>query len=179
MRNCLFLILMLSGVIQAEPLFDLKVGSSWVYQVEGGSQSSVTNRISEARTVKGVKWYKLIEYGEIFWVRNTKYGQVEALNFFDRVPEELEDAEEVLIFKYPADIGEKWDNNGSPTTYKGVETMTVPLGTFECHMYFIDMGQGNYSKSCIALNIGVVYNASVLDGGQKEVSKIVKFDQKN
>jgi hypothetical protein len=178
MRNYLFVFLVLSGAVQSEPLFYFHVGSSWTYQVEGGSKGIVTNRVSEMRVVRGKNWYKLIEYGEIFWVGNSELGQVEAVNFFEKTPGQNDKPEEILIFKYPAEVGETWGNVGSPTTYKGIETITVPAGTFDCYLYYIDMGQGDYSKSCIALNIGVVYNESVFNGGAKEISRLLKYEQK-
>ncbi|WP_155247331.1 hypothetical protein [Teredinibacter turnerae] len=140
MRIFLLLLVLLSQTIRAEPLFYFHVGATWTYQVEGGHQETVTNRVSEIRAVNGKNWYKLIEYGEVFWVANSEKGQVEAVNFFEGNPGQLEVPEEILVFKYPAKIGETWNNNESPTTYSGLEKITVPAGSFECHSYYIDMG---------------------------------------
>lgn len=177
MRTYLFILLLVSQAASAEPLFYFHVGTAWTYEVEGSTTSTVTNTVSEVRTVNGKNWYKLVEYGETFWVGNTERGQVEAVNFFDGNPEQLDEPEEVLIFKYPATVGETWNNAGSPTTYKGKQTITVPAGIFDCHVYFIDMGLGYYSKSCIANNVGVVYNEAILENGVKEISKLIKYDQ--
>ena len=162
--------------VQTGYLFDLHVGMSWTYQVEGEDSKTVTNKITAVRTIGGQQWYKLIEYGDIFWVRNTERGQVEAANFFARDPAPEDKPEEALVFKYPVTNGETWDNLESPTTYNGTEVVTVPAGTFECHIYFIDMGNGSYSKSCIANNVGVVYNEFVPDEGSKEISRLIRYE---
>ncbi|WP_417585875.1 hypothetical protein [Nitrincola sp.] len=160
----------------ADSLFSLTVGAKWIYELEGGTSKTITNSIKEVRTVDGKDWYRLSEYGETFWVRNTEQGQVEAVNFVNQDPDQLNNPEEILVFKYPAEVGETWPNMGSPTTYKGIQTYTVPAGTFDCHEYYIDLGEGYYSRSCIAIDIGVVYNVAVLDGGKKEVSKLIRYE---
>ena len=177
MKLFFLIAILISGTVSAEPLFYFHVGAEWTYQVKGSTSRSVTNSVSEVRTINGKNWYKLIEYGEAFWVGNSDKGQVEAVNFFEDNPQQLDEPEERLIFKYPAKVGETWDNVESPTTYQGVTTVTVPAGTFECHIYFIDMGGGNYSKSCIAVNVGVIYNEAVLDSGAKEVAELVSYEQ--
>lgn len=160
-----------------EPLFNFHAGSSWTYQVEGNENYKVTNEVIEVKTVDGQNWYKLVEYGETFWVTNKEHGQFEAINFFDKDPSQTDKAEEVLVFKFPAKVGETWSNNESPTTYLGIKNIVVPAGEFECHMYYIGMGNENYSKSCIAKHIGVVYNEARLENNSKEVSKLLYYKQ--
>ena len=175
MRNWLLGIFLISSIARAESLYDLKVGSTWTYQVEGGSSDTVTNSITGMQQIQGKIWYKLVEYGDTFWVRNDDSGQIEAANFFDSEPTPQDEPEEVLIYKYPAKAGETWDADGTPITYKGLSTVTVPAGTFDCHEYLIDMGPGFYSRSCITAGIGVIYNEAVLEKGVKQVSRLVAY----
>lgn len=177
MKYSILLILLFSPCVCAEPLFYFHSGSSWTYQVEGEKNYEVTNEVVEVKTVDGQNWYKLVEFGETFWVANKEGGQYEAVNFFEKMPSQIEKAEEVLIFKYPAKVGETWGNYYSPTTYLGVKNIIVPAGEFRCHMYYIDMGNGDYSKPCIAKNVGVVYSEAVLNNGPKEISKLLYYKQ--
>ncbi len=177
MRYFIFSLLFCSQSAYAEPLFYFHAGSSWTYKVESKENHQVTNKVTEVMTVDGQNWYKLIEYGETFWVANKEHGQFEAINFFEDNPTQISKAEEVLVYKFPAKIGETWGNNDSPTTYLGIKTIIVPAGEFECHMYNIDMGNGNYSKSCIAKNVGVVYNEARLENNSKEVSRLLHYKQ--
>ena len=175
MRVFLLLFTFFSPCLFADPLFYFSVGLEWKYQVEGDDKRVVTNAVTDVKTVKGRNWYKLEEYGETFWVGNSSLGQVEAIDFFEGDPGQLDEPEEVLIFKFPAKVGEIWYNVDSPTSYDGVKTLTVPAGTFNCHMYTINMGNGDYSKSCIAKDVGVVFNEAVLEGGLKEISKLISY----
>lgn len=177
MRYILLFLLIFSQSALSDSIFSLHVGDKWIYQIEGGSTNSATNSVAEVRTINGKNWYKLIEFGDSFWVRNTDLGQVEAVNFFDRTPDQFDVADEVLVFKYPAKVGETWPNNDSPVTYRGVKTITVPAGTFDCHEYYIDLGGDYYSLYCIAINIGIIYNEAVLYNRTKEISKLVRYEQ--
>lgn len=177
MKYKILLLLFVSPYINAEPLFYFHAGSSWTYQVDGYKNYKVTNKVTEVKTIDGQNWYKLLEYGETFWVTNKEGGQFEAVNFFEKSPSQIDKAEEVLVFKFPAKIGEKWNNNSSPTTYLGVQTIIVPAGEFQCHMYNIDMGQSNYSNSCIAKDVGVVFNEAQLENKPKETSKLLYYKQ--
>ena len=175
MNYKLLLFFLLTSNAYAEPLFYFHVGSSWTYQVEGKKNYQVTNKVIEVKTIDGQNWYKLVEYGEVFWVANKEHGQFEAINFFDKNPSQLQKAEEILVFKYPAEVGETWKNNDSPTTYLGTTNIVVPAGEFTCHMYHIDLGKGDYSKSCIAKHVGVVYNEVKFENNSTEISKLLHY----
>ncbi len=176
MKHITIILLLSPTLIFAEPLFYFHTSSSWSYQVtKDNSKSVITNKVLELRTIDGQNWYKLSEYGEIFWVNNKEYGQVEAVNFYEKDPSPNSKAEEVIVFKYPAKIGETWENYGSPTTYLGIKTVKVPAGEFECHMYNIDMENNNYSKTCIAKNIGPVYNEAALYNEPVEISELINY----
>jgi len=159
----------------ADSLFDLKKGSTWTYEVVDVQKYKVVNKVSAVKNIRGVNWYKLIEYEEVFWVRNSERGQIEAVNFVDISLSQTVTPVEVLIYKYPAEKGDEWDVFGSPVRYQGLQKVTVPAGSFNCHMYFFDMGNSNYSKTCIAKDIGVVYNENVLNNKTKEVSKLIAY----
>ena len=172
-----YLLILISPQLLAEPLFYFHAGASWTYQVDSTKNYQVTNKVISVKTIDGQNWYELVEYGEKFWVANKEYGQVEAINFFEEKPSQISKAEEILVFKYPAKVGEKWGEIGSITTYLGTKNITVPAGEFTCHMYNIDMNKGNYSKSCIAKNIGIIYNEAVLENNPKEISKLLSYKQ--
>lgn len=174
MKYIILLFLFFTSCVSADPLFDFHVGSSWTYQVEGNESYKVTNKVTEVKTIDGLNWYKLIEYGEVFWVTNKKGGQFEAINFFEKSASQITKAEETLVFKFPAQVGEVW---GNTTTYLGIKNIVVPAGEFRCHMYSIDMGNGNYSKSCIAKNVGVVYNEAMLENNIREISRLLYYKQ--
>jgi len=177
MNYKILLLLIITPCVYADPLFYFHAGSSWTYQVDGNKRYKITNKIVEVKIVDGQNWYKLSEYGETFWVTNKEHGQFEAINFFEKTPSQIARAEEVLVFKYPAKVGETWNNNYSPTTYLGIYNIIVPAGEFQCHMYKIDMGNGDYSKTCIAKDVGVVYNEAKLNKGSKEISKLLYYEQ--
>lgn len=176
MRVILIFALFYAQTALSAELFPFSVGANWTYQLEGGTSDTVTTTVAEAKTIDGLTWYRLVEYGDSFWVRNAEHGQVEAVNYYDANPDEAGSPGQVLIFKYPAIEGEVWNNVDSPTTYRGMKTITVLAGTFECHEYYIDMGNGSYSLSCIAIDVGVVYNEAVFERGQKEISRLVRYE---
>lgn len=180
MRYYFLIAALIAGVAQADPLFELYVGASWTYdvEVEDGEGYRVVNAIHDKHQVGDIDWYQLEEYGDIFWVANTEQGQVEAFSESEIYLESLdhEDVEKLLIFKFPAEPGESWAGAyGDVITYQGKKTRTVPAGTFACHSYFIDLGDGSYSKSCIAPDVGVVHNESV-DAGAREISRLVSHE---
>lgn len=157
-------------------LYPLETGKRWTYVVSQDETSrEVTNQVEEKRTVDGRDWFRLVEYGDTFWVANGEDGQIEAVNFFDRTPAPDEKAEIVLMFKYPAEPGETWEKHSSPTTYLGKKKRTVPAGTFRCHEYRIDMQAESYSLSCIAIGVGVVYNEFVNEDGEKMISRLKEY----
>jgi hypothetical protein len=163
---------------QEDVLYPLTNGSSWTYNVIAKKNYTVTNKIVEEKLIDGVKWYKLHEYDSILWVRNNKLGQVEAANYFGKETPPLEKAQEVVAFKFPVKLGDTWEYNGAIVTYKGIERMEVPAGIFECHVYYIDLGDDFYDKLCIAKDIGIVYNEEIVEDNDKEISKLIKYEIK-
>lgn len=178
MRIIITLVVLFSAqALSAAGLYQLRVGLVWYYELEGAAQETARSSINRSVVANGVEWFELTEYGERFWVRNASQGQVEAVNYFDSDFNVSEPVEEALIFKYPAAIGETWGSPESPTAYLGRRKITVPAGTFECHVYRFDLGGGAFSESCIAEGIGVVFNKFKDNSGNTEVSKLLRFEK--
>ncbi len=166
-------------VVSAIELYPLHLGAVWWYEAElnGVPQEIMQSYIQHSVVVDGVEWFELVEDGQRFWVRNTPDGQAEAENYFDRDLNISEPIDEVLIFKYPAVVGETWSGVESSIAYLGLHTIEVPAGVFECHMYhFKDMDEV-FSESCIAEGVGIVYNKFKDDGNKTSVIKLLKMDK--
>ncbi|MFN3881149.1 MAG: hypothetical protein ACK4L8_06950 [Nitrincola lacisaponensis] len=164
--------------VNATPLFELRVGASWTYEVDvkGGTSYTLVNHIDDKHIVDGTVWYRLVEFDEIFWITNTSQGQMEALSSMTSEMPPSSGVEMQLIFKFPAEPGEQWTTvDGDVITYRGKHRTTVPAGSFSCHIYFIDMEEEGYSEFCIAEGIGVIYNIFELKGYPKEVAKLVDY----
>lgn len=171
------ILLSLFSSVFGKDLFEFEVGMSWEYRVSGKQSYNVVNRISMSKMINGKMWFQLTEYGEKFWVRNSPQGQVEAINLNETDAEKTDDLGVELIFKFPAKSGETWLSYGSLTKYIGIQEMNVPAGKFMCHMYHMDLGGGEYSDTCIAEGVGVIYNEAVLNGNEKEVSRLIKYEK--
>lgn len=167
---------MLAFSAHAEVLYDLNVGAEWFYETEGMAAENGVARIDESRTVDGITWYRLYEFGDVFWVRNGEGGQIEAFEVGEDGFGARGAGEEVLVFRYPTEPGDSWEFHGTQVIYLGVQSMDVPAGSFDCHAYHLDMGEGDYSLSCFAAEVGLIYNESVLDGGAKSVARLLRFD---
>ena len=178
MRIVHTLLLFVCGNAFGGQLYDLHVGASWTYVVSAKQETTITNNVVDVREINGNRWYKLIEYGDTYWVRNTDKGQVEAVNFFNSDPSSSSKVEESIIFKFPAKVGEKWWLDELSITYQGIKVLQLPAGEFKCHEYLFNLeGEGNYSLSCVAEGIGVVYNESVFDGVHKKIAKLIKYSE--
>jgi len=176
MKKLLPLILLFSTVVHADALYDFKVGTKWTYAIDGSSET-VTNFVEDKVTTKnGRTWFKLVEYGESFWVANSEHGQIEAFEHYNASLKSGALPKEYLVFKFPAQVGEVWNKTDVPTTYEGIVTLEVPAGKYDCHLYVIDMADGNFNKSCIAEGVGVVYSESVLNNGPKETARLIKIE---
>ena len=174
MKPLLFLIsLGLPVTAQAEPLYPLAVGMYWTYQV-GDVEKPVTNRIVSSKTLLGNKWYQLNEFGDTFWIRNTEQGQVEAINLWGTGAENVTTIEELLVYKYPNQVGETYKLGEDSITIEAEKTVTVPAGTFQCTPYRIQMTESDYSISCIAQGVGVVEN-EFMNQGRLSVSRLLKY----
>lgn len=174
MKHAALALLFLPITAYADPLFELHIGDTWRYELVGDAENSVINQISESKTNVGQTWYRLVEYGETYWIRNASEGQVEAVEYFESELPSQPKVNEALIFKYPAQIGDSWGSGDTLISYEGVEKVTVPAGTYDCHMYLFDMGS-DYSKSCIAKDVGVVYNEFKIGDEAPRISRLISF----
>ena len=169
-------ILVLCTQVQAQVLFELKVGKYWRYAVSGEKQHEVKNYIAKSKIINGREWFQLIEYGEKFWISNSSEGQLEAENLNETEAENTSDLGVSIIFKFPAEVGDSWKTYfGTHTKYIGLKTISVPAGTFTCHMYHMDLRGNDFSNTCIAEGVGVVYNESRLNNQTKEISKLIEY----
>lgn len=175
----LIISLTLCTSLYGQELYDLEVGKTWKYAVSGKEPYEVVNHISRSKIIDGKRWFQLIEYGEKFWVINSSQGQMEAVNLNETDAEKTDNLGVELIFKFPAHAGETWVSAGTPTKYIGIKEISVPAGKFRCHMYHMDLGGKDYSDTCIAKGVGVIYNEAILDGGEKEISRLLSYGKKS
>jgi|GEM_PF-1761569 len=161
---------------QAEPLYPLEVGMYWTYQV-GDVEKPVTNRIVSSKNILGNEWYQLNEFGDTFWIRNSDKGQVEAINLWGTGAENVTTIEELLVYKYPYQVGETYMLGEDSITIEAEKTVTVPAGSFQCTPYRIQMTESDYSISCIAQGVGVVEN-EFMNQGRLSVSRLLEFGTK-
>jgi hypothetical protein len=173
MRLILLFLLSVPAFALSEPLYPLAVGMYWTYQV-GDVEKPVTNRIVSSKTILGNEWYQLNEFGDTFWVRNTREGQVEAINLWGTGAENVTTIEELLVYKYPYQVGETYMLGEDSITIEKEKTVTVPAGTFQCTPYHIQMTENDYSISCIAHGVGVVEN-EFMNQGKLSVSRLIKY----
>lgn len=169
---------LLPTLVHGDSLFEISVGSWWKYKVNKGEAPESISSISDAKVIDGVKWYLLVEDGSKYWIRNSEHGQVEAVNFFDSIPEDDDKAEEIVVFKYPSTKGDTWSYVTDLSTYLGMKDVEVPAGRYKCHMYNIQMSETDYSAVCIAEHVGVVFNEVVLNGGKKMTYELISFELK-
>jgi hypothetical protein len=167
----------------SSPLFPLETGLYWRYEIEKqGETKQVQNWIANSRTIGPYQWFLSVEYGERFWIRNSLQGQVEAVNLYKKkydAPEfeklDPKTIHQELLFKYPATPGDTWIMLENTIRYEGLQTLTVPAGTFDCHQYSITQYGQTYSHSCIAEGIGVIYSDNQLPDGQWETSRLLDW----
>lgn len=159
------------GVV-AKPIYELVVGTRWHYTVNGDQNNPVHSLIRRVKTIGSHQWYELSEYGDRFWIRNTAKGQVEAVDWFNAEPNSKQLVVTSLVYKFPATVGDAWLIGDSKVSYTGTVNVTVPAGRFECHVYHFDLGDNQYSQSCVAESVGVVYSVFVGADGTKHTSEL-------
>jgi len=169
-------VLLLAGTTLAAPLYPLEVGMYWTYQV-GDVEKSITNRIVSSKNILGNEWFQLNEFGDTFWIRNTDQGQVEAINLWGTGAENVTTIEEILVYKYPYQVGETYMLGEDSITIEADKTVTVPAGTFQCTPYRIQMTESDYSISCIARGVGVIEN-EFMNQGRLSVSRLLDYGRK-
>jgi len=170
----------------AKPLYPLEAGLYWIYEAEKNGQTlRIENHIEAAITIGKQPWFLSLEYGERFWIRNALEGQVEAVNLFNKKPQDAvfekldpKAIRQELLFKFPAQKGDHWAMLENTLRYEGLQTLTVPAGTFKCHAYSITQHQQTYAHSCVAEGVGVIYNENQLENGDWEVSRLLEWGKR-
>lgn len=146
----------------------------WEYEIDGDANRLERNRVASKKHIQGGEWYELVEYGESFWVRNGRDGQQEAQNLYNTQADDVKEIDEILVYKYPFDIGESYKSGIDVVKVLGEQEVTVPAGSFRCTIFHIDMSEGNYSRNCIAKGVGVVQNEFYYKG-KLSVSRLVEY----
>lgn len=178
MRRGLLLALALGWMghaVAGDELYPLRVGSWWEYKVSGENYGTITNRIAESRVIDGVTWYRLIDHGDTFWIRNGRDGQIEAIALYGtdaRHP--VDDLEETLVFKYPVTPNETYRMGEDRVKVTGERTVTLPAGEFVCTMYVIEMGDGSRASHCITPGVGTI-EIEFITGGRRSISTLVDY----
>jgi len=150
--------------LEPNALIPLAVGNSWSYVQVGGTETA-TAEVLKSKNREGSSWFLYKEFGDIFWIRNDEEGQVEAINAFGvhELPGNLE--EEVVLYS-PGKAPTAYRNSGGDTQYKSCEEqLTVPAGTFPCHIYTIDLGDGSSSVNYYSPGVGLIRNEFTTDTG--------------
>lgn len=169
---------LLVGTVQvaaAGELYPLTVGSWWTYKVSGENYTEATNRIAESGLIGSKTWYRLIDHGETFWVRNGPEGQVEAMALFGTDADQPVDAlDETLVFKYPVSPGTVYPlGEAQQVSVVGERTLTTGGREFTCIQYVIEM-DGDFAAQCITPGVGPV-EIEVSAGGRRSVSRLVDY----
>ena len=159
----------------AAELYPLTVGSWWTYKVSGENYTETTNRVTESKVIGGKTWYRLIDHGDTFWVRNGPEGQVEAMALFGTDADQPVDAlDETLVFKYPVSPGAVYALGEDQVRVDGERTITTAGGEFVCLQYVIGMGGESFAAQCITPGVGPVEIEFFFDG-RRSVSRLVDY----
>ena len=167
-----------SLAVFADELYPLKVGNYWKYEVKGKSTYFVTNKVVDKKVIGHKTWYKYIEYGEIYWIRNGKGGQYEAMDWLDNANPKTKPKHEVLFFKYPlkSTIQYKVPSNTIQALLP-LKSIKTPAGEYRCILYKMITKGKVLAENCIAPGVGVVWSKAIFDG-EVEVSRLVEYGVK-
>jgi|AntRauTorcE11898_2_1112593.scaffolds.fasta_scaffold02014_4 hypothetical protein len=145
-------------------LIPLAVGNSWSYAQVGGIETA-TAEVLKSEHQMDSSWFLYKEFGDIFWLKNDEGDQVEAINAFGtrELPHRLE---EEIIFYSPGEGPTAYKISGGHIQYNSCEEqLTVPAGTFPCHAYTIDLGDGISSVNYYSPGVGLIRNEFATDTG--------------
>lgn len=164
-KSCLIIILLLSGCkknvtdsideYSGSVIWPLAVGNSWTYNILGDEGDKYTISISGSMEKNGFTWYYLNENNpEAQMFRNDEDGLWS-----------FENGEEVLLWKYPAQEGEifneKWEGNDLINYMICVRTNTTYRQYDSCYLYKFVYGpnNANYISFYLKPDIGLVGQA--------------------
>jgi hypothetical protein len=172
---------MASASLHADELFRLEPGMFWEYEVKKEASDSfakVKNKVLGSHRFEGLVLFQIEEFGSIYWIRNSRKGQMEAVNLYGKKVEDIigiseKSIREELMFKFPAKAGEQWVTLENTISYDGLRTVETPAGRFECHMYSVSQYGETYSHSCISEGVGVIYSDTLLQDGSLETAHLI------
>jgi len=122
--------------------FPLQVGNTWVYN-DSWNDKTYTEKITDIRTIKGVKYYRLETSTGRKLLRKDNKNQI--------LQYKSDTETDIILYKLDAAQGTKWSQ--SDEAYKGLqntvsnrnELITVPAGTYEgCLVFSLDFGWADY-----------------------------------
>jgi len=156
----------ISSVSEPNALIPLDIGNRWVFTELGNNATHIVNVIKSS-TANDNTWYLYNEFGDKFWLRNHNGYQYEAIDAFDKeLPNSVTYSE--IVFYPPDKTPDTYKSSGGDIKYSKCEKpLTVPAGTFPCHIYRVDLGYGNYSINYYAIGIGLIRNEYATDRGTK------------
>lgn len=152
-----------SGGVLPE-IVPLQVGYTWTFEkVVTDRTGKITDKgtdralVKEAREIDGTTWFRYVEFGDEFWIRNGEGGQFEA-DLVEKDGKTVIEAKYVF-FRYPVEK--------APVTYQTPHTtvtlhtasrrVVTPAGTFRCHHYTLDEPD-IASEMSVAPGIGLVWH---------------------
>ncbi len=161
---------------EPDALIPLEIGNRWTFTELGNNTTHIVSVIKSSRADDNT-WYQYNEFGDKFWLRNHNGYQYEATNAFDKdLPATVSHSE--IVFYPPAKTPKIYKSSGGIIEYsKCKKPLSVPAGTFHCHIYRVDMGQGNYSINYYAVGIGLIRNEYSTDKGT-EIYELSSYDIK-
>ena len=159
-------------------LVPLAVGNTWKYMENNNEKTIIISSVEKSQSVNGVTWFLYNEMGDRFWVRNQGMEQYESYDSANMDSINFSNINEQLVLAKPDGKIKSYYVEQDLITYKPcLSPITVKAGTFECHTYTFDMGDGYYSISYYAKNIGVVLNKYNSNTGYSE-TELIEYNLK-
>ena len=135
-------------------LIPLAVGNTWTYtRLE--TNETLQSKVEKSQNLNGTTWYLYNEVGERFWVRNEGMNQYEALDFYDAEEIKGEEIKTAMVLNVDA-ASYSFESVESASYRKCKTSITVPAGTFACHLIRFELGQGEYSENYFKEGIGLL-----------------------
>lgn len=143
----------------------MRVGQQWSFAVEGAVENeNTTISVRKQFDADGAIWFGVEPLlGDFMLIRSTDRGVIYSSDCspydFEECVNELGQPEERLLYKYPAERGERYgflDWPETAVTVLGNQQLTVLAGTFDCTLYQFDLG-GDISRHCVAPGVGLIW----------------------
>ncbi len=165
----------LSGFGYAGDYYPLDVGNTWTYKIHAEKAYHIESKVLAKVKVANTTWYKMKDFGEIFWVRAAEDGQHEAMNWYGEQRPLKSDPLDTLLFKYPVSAASIYiAGDDTVLVSYPFKKISTPAGDFECIMYTIYTDKNSFAKNCLSQGVGIVWSEVVVDG-ISEVAELVKY----